>query len=66
MLDHPKLVAQFWNAEKITQNANSTISYLKLNRKGAYGILGKKPQGAKLYELDNLEPCIFLDFTKLI
>ena len=66
MLDHPKLVAQFWNAEKITQNANSTISHLKINRKGAYGILGKKTQGAKFHELDNLEPCILLDFTKLV
>ena len=35
MLDHPKLVAQFWNAETKFQIANSPFS---LKRKGAFGI----------------------------
>ena len=66
MLDHPKLVWAILNARKNYHKQNNTISHLKLNRKGAYGILEKKTQGAKFHELDNIEPCIFLDFTKLV
>ena len=65
------MITQKWiwaalNARKNYHKQNSTISHLKLNRKGAYGILEKKTQGAKFHELDNLEPCISLDFTKLV
>ena len=66
MLEHPKLVAQFWHAEKNHPKANSTISYLKEIEKGVWGIFEKETQGAKFHELDNLEPCILLDFTKLV
>ena len=66
MFEHPKLVAQFLDAEKITQNSNSAISHLKINGKGLLGIFEKKTQGTKFHELENLAPCIFLDFTKLV
>ena len=66
MLDRPKVVWAILNTRKNCHKQNSTIFHLKLNRKGAYGILEKKTQGAKFHELDNLEPCILLDFTKLV
>ena len=34
MLEHPKMVVQFLDAEKNSTNANNTIFYLKINRKG--------------------------------
>ena len=39
---------------------------IKRNRKGVFGDFEKKTQGTKFHELQNLEPCIFLDFTKLV
>ena len=66
MLEHPKMVGQLLGARKTSTKANSIISYLKINRKGVWGILEKKIQGAKFYELENLDPCILLDFTKLV
>jgi len=66
MLDHPKLSAQFWNAGKITQKFKQCHFLFKLNRKGLWGFLQKKTQGTKFQEVEILEPCIFLDLTKLV
>ena len=42
MLEHPKLVAQFWHAEKNHPKENNTISYLKEIEKGVWGIFEKE------------------------
>ena len=62
MLDLPKLVVQFWDAKKITQNANSTFSPKK---RGIWNF-ENKIQRQKFHELKNFTPCIILDFSKLV
>ena len=66
MPEYPKLVWAILDAKKNSQKENNTFSYLKLNRKGDWGVLGKKPQGAEIHDLKNINPCISLDFTKLV
>ena len=66
MVETPKLVWPILDAEKNPQKENNTFFYLKLNRKGDWGVLGKKPQGAKIHEPKNINHCISLDFTKLV
>ena len=56
MLEYPKLVWAILDAEKNSQIENSTYFLFKINRKGALGILEKKSQGEKFYELKNLNP----------
>ena len=66
MIEFPKLAGPILVAEKNPQNENSAYFLFKINRKGAWGISGKNPQGAKFHELKNIDPCISLDFTKLV
>ena len=66
MVGCPKLVGPILDAEKNSQIENSTYFLFKINRKGALGILEKKTQREKLHELKNLDPCISLDFSKLV
>ena len=66
MIETPKLFWPILDAGKNPQNEDSASFLFKINRKGAWGILGKKKQGAKFHELKNIDPCISLDFTKLV
>ena len=66
MLEYPKLAWEILDAKKNSHIENITLFHLKINRKGVQGIFEKKTQGAKFIELKNLDPCIFLDFTKLV
>ena len=66
MLEHPKLVAQFWHAEKNHPIAKQYHFLIKEIARGCLGIFEKETQGTKFHELENLEPCIFLYFTKLV
>ena len=60
------MVWAFLDAEKNLQKGKQYLFHLKLNREGAFGDFGEETQGEKFYELNNLTPCIILDFSKLV
>ena len=66
MLDHPKFVAKILDAEKLPQKFKQYQIYIKLNRKGIWGVFERRTEGSKFHELEILNPCIIPQFLKMV